>query len=158
MDNVASLMHGFSVALTTHHVLLMMAGVLLGVLVGVLPGLGAPNGVSLLLPLTFSMNPTSAIIMLSCIYWGALFGGAITSILFNIPGEPCPADCRFAACTRSTHEVCQDFNKLLNPERDYDAAVKEVCRFCEHFLEHGPGVAERTGEVTRQGNPNRFLL
>ena len=48
----------------------------------------------------------------------------------NIPGEPCPADCRFAACTRSTHEVCQDFNKLLNPERDYDAAVKEVCRFC----------------------------
>ena len=51
----------------------------------------------------------------------------------NIPGEPCPADCRFAACTRSTHEVCQDFNKLLNPERDYDAAVKEVCRFCEHF-------------------------
>ena len=68
----------------------------------------------------------------------------------NIPGEPCPADCRFAACTRSTHEVCQDFNKLLNPERDYDAAVKEVCRFCEHFLEHGPGVAERTGEVTRQ--------
>ena len=76
----------------------------------------------------------------------------------NIPGEPCPADCRFAACTRSTHEVSQDFNKLLNPERDYDAAVKEVCRFCEHFLEHGPGVAERTGEVTRQGNPNRFLL
>jgi putative tricarboxylic transport membrane protein len=44
--------------------------------------------VAILLPLTFSMNPTSAIIMLSCIYWGALFGGAITSILFNIPGEP----------------------------------------------------------------------
>ena len=50
-------------------------------------GFGA-NGVAILLPLTFSMNPTSAIIMLSCIYWGALFGGAITSILFNIPGEP----------------------------------------------------------------------
>ena len=64
----------------------------------------------------------------------------------NIPGEPCPADCRFAACTRSTHEVCQDFNKLLNPERDYDAAIKEVCRFCEHFLEHGPNVSDREGE------------
>ncbi len=51
------------------------------------PGLGGPNGVAILLPLTFSMEPTSAIIMLSCIYWGALFGGAITSILFNIPGE-----------------------------------------------------------------------
>jgi putative tricarboxylic transport membrane protein len=62
--------------------------VLLGVLIGVLPGLGGANGVAILLPLTFSMNPTSAIIMLSCIYWGALFGGAITSILFNIPGEP----------------------------------------------------------------------
>jgi putative tricarboxylic transport membrane protein len=88
MDNVANLMHGFSVALTTHHILLMMAGVLLGVLVGVLPGLGAPNGVSLLLPLTFSMDPVSAIILLTSLYWGALFGGSTTSILFNIPGEP----------------------------------------------------------------------
>jgi putative tricarboxylic transport membrane protein len=54
----------------------------------VLPGLGGANGIAILLPLTFTMPPTSAIIMLSCIYWGALFGGAITSILFNIPGEP----------------------------------------------------------------------
>ena len=61
---------------------------MLGVIIGVLPGLGGANGVAILLPLTFSMPPTSAIIMLSCIYWGALFGGAITSILFNIPGEP----------------------------------------------------------------------
>lgn len=64
-----------------------MLGLVLGVFVGVLPGLGGPNGVAILLPLTFSMDPTSAIVMLSCIYWGALFGGAITSILFNIPGE-----------------------------------------------------------------------
>ena len=66
----------------------MMVGILLGVIIGVLPGLGGANGVAILLPLTFTMPPTSAIIMLSCIYWGALFGGAITSILFNIPGEP----------------------------------------------------------------------
>jgi TctA family transporter len=65
----------------------MMLGLVLGVFVGVLPGLGGPNGVAILLPLTFTMDPTSAIVMLSCIYWGALFGGAITSILFNIPGE-----------------------------------------------------------------------
>jgi putative tricarboxylic transport membrane protein len=58
------------------------------VIIGVLPGLGGANGIAILLPLTFTMPPTSAIIMLSCIYWGALFGGAITSILFNIPGEP----------------------------------------------------------------------
>src|SRR3954468_20622487 len=66
----------------------MVVGVLLGILVGVLPGLGAPNGVSLLLPLTFGMTPVSAIILLSSMYWGALFGGSVTSILFNIPGEP----------------------------------------------------------------------
>src|SRR5215213_6841847 len=68
--------------------MLMVVGVLLGILVGVLPGLGAPNGVSLLLPLTFGMTPVSAIILLSSMYWGALFGGSVTSILFNIPGEP----------------------------------------------------------------------
>jgi putative tricarboxylic transport membrane protein len=65
----------------------MFVGILLGVLIGVLPGLGGANGVAILLPLTFSMPPTSAIIMLSCIYWGTLFAGAITSVLFNIPGE-----------------------------------------------------------------------
>jgi TctA family transporter len=81
-------MHGFGVALTTYHIALMMAGVLLGILVGVLPGLGAPNGVSLLLPLTFTMDPVAAIILLTSMYWGALFGGSTTSILFNIPGEP----------------------------------------------------------------------
>src|SRR5687767_8214824 len=63
-------------------------GVLLGTIIGVLPGLGGANGIAILLPLTFTMPPTSAIILLTCIYWGALFGGAITSVLFNIPGEP----------------------------------------------------------------------
>jgi putative tricarboxylic transport membrane protein len=88
MENINALMQGFAVALTPYNLLLMMVGITLGVIIGVLPGLGGANGVAILLPLTFSMNPTSAIIMLSCIYWGALFGGAITSILFNIPGEP----------------------------------------------------------------------
>ena len=88
MEEISNLMHGFGVALTFQNVGFMLIGVTLGVLIGVLPGLGGANGIAILLPLTFSMNPTSAIIMLSCIYWGALFGGAITSILFNIPGEP----------------------------------------------------------------------
>lgn len=88
MDQLLSLLHGFEVVLSFYHIWLMLLGIVLGILVGVLPGLGGPNGVAILLPLTFTMPPTSAIIMLSCIYWGALFGGAITSILFNIPGEP----------------------------------------------------------------------
>ena len=88
MTELSALFHGFSVILTPMNMLLMLVGITLGVLIGVLPGLGGANGVAILLPLTFSMSPTSAIIMLSCIYWGALFGGAITSVLFNIPGEP----------------------------------------------------------------------
>src|ERR1700716_1029504 len=88
MEEISNLFHGFAVVLTPFNMLLMLIGITLGVLIGVLPGLGGANGIAILLPLTFTMSPTSAIIMLSCIYWGALFGGAITSILFNIPGEP----------------------------------------------------------------------
>jgi putative tricarboxylic transport membrane protein len=88
MGELQNLFQGFGVALTLPNLGFMLIGLTLGVLIGVLPGLGGANGVAILLPLTFGMNPTSAIIMLSCIYWGALFGGAITSILFNIPGEP----------------------------------------------------------------------
>src|SRR3569623_4207 len=88
MEDLSALFPGFAVVLSPMNMGLMMVGIVLGVLIGVLPGLGGANGVAILLPLTFSMSPTSAIIMLSCIYWGALFGGAITSVLFNIPGEP----------------------------------------------------------------------
>jgi len=86
--DLASLLLGFQVALQPSNLLFMLVGLVLGVIIGVLPGLGGANGIAILLPLTFAMSPVSAIIMLSCIYWGALFGGAITSILFNIPGEP----------------------------------------------------------------------
>jgi putative tricarboxylic transport membrane protein len=93
VEEISALMGGFGVALSPFNLLLMLVGILLGVIIGVLPGLGGANGVAILLPLTFALaqrpgGTTSAIILLSCIYWGALFGGAITSILFNIPGEP----------------------------------------------------------------------
>ena len=88
MEEINALFSGFAIAMTPFNLLLMLIGVTLGVIIGVLPGLGGANGIAILLPLTFTMPPTSAIIMLSCIYWGALFGGAITSVLFNIPGEP----------------------------------------------------------------------
>src|SRR5215471_92534 len=85
---IENLFFGFQVALHPYNLLLAVIGVTLGTIIGVLPGLGGANGVAILLPLTFSMPPTSAIILLTSLYWGALFGGAITSILFNIPGEP----------------------------------------------------------------------
>jgi putative tricarboxylic transport membrane protein len=93
VEEINALMQGFGIALSPFNLLLMFIGVVLGIIIGVLPGLGGANGVAILLPLTFGMaqqpgGTTSAIILLSCIYWGALFGGAITSILFNIPGEP----------------------------------------------------------------------
>jgi len=88
LDAFFSLMHGFDVLLTPVNLGYMVVGILFGVLLGFLPGVGGANGIAILLPLTFSMSPTTAIIMLAAIYWGALFGGCISAILFNIPGEP----------------------------------------------------------------------
>ena len=83
-----NLLLGLQVAFQPFNLGIAIIGVTLGTVIGVLPGLGGANGVAILLPLTFTMPPTSAIILLTSVYWGALFGGAITSILFNIPGEP----------------------------------------------------------------------
>jgi len=85
---IDNLLLGFQVAITPFNLMVAVIGISLGTVIGVLPGLGGANGVAILLPLTFRMPPTSAIILLTSLYWGALFGGAITSILFNIPGEP----------------------------------------------------------------------
>jgi putative tricarboxylic transport membrane protein len=88
VDAFANLLFGFGIALTPYNLLVAFTGVFLGIVIGVLPGLGGTSGVAILLPLTIGMPPASGIILLASIYWGALFGGAITSILFNIPGEP----------------------------------------------------------------------
>jgi putative tricarboxylic transport membrane protein len=88
VSGVENLWLGFQIAVSPFNLFVAVVGIVLGTIIGVLPGLGGANGVAILLPLTFTMPPTSAIILLTCIYWGALFGGAITSILFNIPGEP----------------------------------------------------------------------
>jgi putative tricarboxylic transport membrane protein len=87
MDILSNLHHGFQIALTWHNLLFCAAGVLFGQIVGVLPGLGAPTAIALLLPLTFTMNSTTAIIMLAGIYYGVAYGGTITSVLINVPGE-----------------------------------------------------------------------
>jgi hypothetical protein len=76
----------------------------------------------------------------------------------NTPGEPCPADCHFAACSRDTHVVSTDVTVLLNPELDYEAAIKQICRFCEFFLKNGPQFDKDADRGERTGNPNRFLL
>ena len=87
MDILNNLQMGFSVALTWGNLVSCFLGVLVGTLVGVLPGLGPAATISLLLPSTYYMSPTSATIMLAGVYYGAMYGGSTTSILVNIPGE-----------------------------------------------------------------------
>lgn len=91
MDTFQNLMLGFSVALTPQNLLFAFLGSLLGTLIGVLPGLGPAAGTALLIPLTFQLPPTSAIIMLAAIYYGSQYGGTITSVLLNVPGEAASA-------------------------------------------------------------------
>ena len=87
MEFLSHLYSGFAVSLTWTNLLFCGVGVFLGQMVGVLPGIGAPTAIALLLPLTFTMDPTTAIIMLAGIYYGVAYGGTITSVLINVPGE-----------------------------------------------------------------------
>jgi putative tricarboxylic transport membrane protein len=87
MDILNHILFGFGVALQPVNLLFCFIGVLIGTLVGVLPGLGPVAAISLLLPATFHAPPVASIIMLSGIYYGAMYGGSTTSILVNIPGE-----------------------------------------------------------------------
>ncbi len=87
MDILNNLFQGFHVIFQPDNILFCFLGVLMGTLVGVLPGLGPTGAISILLPVTFRMSPTSAIIMLAGIYYGSMYGGSTTSILVNIPGE-----------------------------------------------------------------------
>lgn len=87
MDFLGNLALGFSVALTPFNLLMAVCGVVVGILIGALPGVGPASGVALLLPLTFGMSPTSGIIMLAALYAGSMYGGTITAVLINTPGE-----------------------------------------------------------------------
>jgi putative tricarboxylic transport membrane protein len=88
MDILGNLGNGFAIALTPWNILYGLVGAVLGTAIGVLPGLGPPATIALLLPVTYKLDPVSAVIMLSGIFYGAMFGGSTTSILLNIPGEP----------------------------------------------------------------------
>ena len=87
MQTLEYLLYGFSVALQPTHLFFCFIGCLLGTLIGVIPGLGPVAAISMLLPVTFQIEPTSAIIMLAGIYYGAMYGGTTTSVLVNVPGE-----------------------------------------------------------------------
>src|SRR5512137_2950679 len=81
------LLNGFAIALTFQNLFWALVGCFIGTLVGVLPGIGPVSGIAILLPLTTFLPPTSAIIMMAAIYYGAMYGGSTTAIVVNIPGE-----------------------------------------------------------------------
>jgi putative tricarboxylic transport membrane protein len=87
MDVLHSLMHGFTVFFTPYNLWMAVVGCFFGTMVGILPGLGASATIALLIPFTFGMNATAAMIMITSLYYGSKYGGSITSILINIPGE-----------------------------------------------------------------------
>jgi len=87
MDAIQNLLMGFTVALTPQNLLFAFLGSVLGTLIGVLPGIGPVAGVAMLIPLTFPMTRTGAIIMLTALFYGTQYGGTITSVLLNVPGR-----------------------------------------------------------------------
>ena len=89
MDTLGYLGQGFGVALSPYNLVTALTGTLIGTVVGLLPGLGPINGVALLIPIAFALGlpPESALILLAAVYLGCEYGGRISSILLNIPGE-----------------------------------------------------------------------
>ena len=87
MEILANLWIGFQVAVSPINLLYCLIGCMLGTLIGVLPGIGPVATIAMLLPITFNLQPVSALIMLAGIYYGAQYGGSTTAILVNIPGE-----------------------------------------------------------------------
>ena len=96
MDVFSFLIDGFVIAFEPLNLSLVIAGVVVGLFIGAMPGLGSVNGVAILLPLTFLVPPTSAIIFLAAIYYGAMYGGAISSIMLGIPGASTAVATTFA--------------------------------------------------------------
>ncbi len=91
MDTLQNLLAGFSVALTFQNLLFALLGSILGTVIGVLPGIGPVAGCAMLIPLTFQIPPAGAIIMLTALFYGTQYGGTITSVLLNVPGEAASA-------------------------------------------------------------------
>ncbi len=87
MEVLSNLMGGFATCLTPYNLWMATLGAFLGTMVGILPGLGPSATMAIILPITFGMDPTPAMIMLTSLYYGAMYGGSTTSILVNVPGE-----------------------------------------------------------------------
>tara|TARA_Y100001973_G_scaffold35815_1_gene53904 strand:- start:494 stop:868 length:375 start_codon:yes stop_codon:yes gene_type:complete len=86
MDALNNLMYGFGIALEPINIAYVFAGVFAGTIIGMLPGLGPISALALMIPITFAMEPSSGLILMAGVYYGAIFGGSTSSILLNAPG------------------------------------------------------------------------
>ena len=87
METFTHILNGFAVCLQPINLWYTFMGVFMGTIIGVLPGIGSSAGIALLIPVTFGMDPTSALIMMTGIFYGTKYGGSTTSILIRTPGE-----------------------------------------------------------------------
>src|SRR3569833_2608118 len=87
MDSLAGILHGLAVAATPEHLLYTLVGTFIGTMISHLPGIGPSAGIARLIPVTFGMDPSTALMMLAGIYYGCMYGGAVTAILLNTPGD-----------------------------------------------------------------------
>ena len=123
-ETLQNLALGFSIALTPDVFLFAVGGCVIGTLVGMLPGVGPLAGISLLLPVTFGLQPTTAMVLLAGIYYGAMYGGSITSILLRLPG-----DASSAVTVVEGYPMAQQGRAgtaLVIPFPDYQS-VRDVC-------------------------------
>jgi putative tricarboxylic transport membrane protein len=150
MDSLNLLLDGFAQALTIENLFYAMVGVFLGTAVGVLPGIGPAMTLALLLPITYSVGPDSALIMFAGIYYGGMYGGSTTSILLNTPGES------------SSVVTAIEGNKMAKKGRAAQAlATAAIGSFVAGTIGtlllvlFAPSVA---GQVVKLGNPSNFAL
>ena len=109
---IDNLLLGFKISLSFYNIIYCFIGCVLGTIIGVLPGLGPTATIAMLLTLTYKLDITSAVIMLSGIYYGAQYGGTITSVLFRIPGEASTVVIRSEIAARNLQEFCQGLNNV----------------------------------------------
>ena len=139
MESLELLMRGFSIALQPTNLQFALLGSIIGTLVGILPGIGPVAGTAILIPLTFSLDPTPAIIMLAAIYYGAMYGGTLTSVLVNVPGEAASAI------------TCLDGYEMAKQGRAGPALAMAAIGsfFARHRGDHGPGPAGAAAHLDR---------
>ena len=154
MDIFANLLLGLSVAVTPANLAYLFAGVLIGMVVGIIPGFGPAAALAILLPVTFGMSPNGAVIMLAAIYYGSQYGGTITSILLNTPGESSSIASTMASLRRSRSAASSIESPRLS-RADLSSAPGEASPAPELIPDSAPAGSRSASSARSPGIPSR---